>query len=117
MAALLGSILLAGCGTEPGKESERVDEQVSENRKEMAKADDSREWMKERDEAARELSDLRKNMNDRLEREQKRLADGSRTQSAGRSARTTSASCRPISRGSTHSSPGWTRARRTTGPV
>jgi hypothetical protein len=76
LAAMVGGILLIGCGREPGNESERVSDQVSENRKEMAKADDNKEWMNERDEAARELRDLRESMTDRLEREQKRLSDG-----------------------------------------
>jgi hypothetical protein len=75
-ALISGALLFTACGRDPGKETERVNEQVQENAEEMAKADDSQEWMKERDEAARELGDLRKSMNDRLEREQKRLADG-----------------------------------------
>ncbi|MEO8068303.1 MAG: hypothetical protein ABI599_11475 [Flavobacteriales bacterium] len=76
-AALLGGALIfAACGSEPGKETERTTDQMSENRQEMANADDSKEWMNERDEAVKELNDLRENMFARQAREQKRLADG-----------------------------------------
>ncbi len=77
LAALAsGAMLLAACGREPGNETERVQDQVKENTKEMSKADDSEEWLKERDEAQKELADLRENMAERLVREEKRLADG-----------------------------------------
>lgn len=75
-AVIGGALLFTSCGRDPGEETERVDEQKQENAEEMAKADDSQEWMKERNEAVRELTDLRENMNNRLTREQKRLADG-----------------------------------------
>lgn len=73
---LISSGLLAACGTEAGKETERTNDQMQENRKEMNEADTKSEWLEERDEARAELMDLRSNMSDRLERERKRLADG-----------------------------------------
>lgn len=73
---LVLSIALMACGNNDGKETERVNDQLQENSKEMAKADDSQEWMKERDEALKELQDLRGRMEQRLSREEKRLADG-----------------------------------------
>jgi chromosome segregation ATPase len=75
-ALLLGSGLLVACGTEAGKETERVNDQLQDNRENLAEADDTREWMKEREEASEELAELRENMVDRLERERKRLGDG-----------------------------------------
>ena len=73
---LLSGGLLAACGTEAGKETERRQEQMQENKAEMNEADTKQEWLRERDEARKELADLRENMSDRLERERKRLADG-----------------------------------------
>jgi vacuolar-type H+-ATPase subunit I/STV1 len=73
---LLCSGLLVACGTEAGKETERVNDQMKENREALAKADNAREWMNEREEARKEMADLRDNMSSRLERERQRLADG-----------------------------------------
>lgn len=75
-ALLLSGGMLVACGTEAGKETERVNDQLQDNRENMADADDTREWMKEREKANEELADLRENMTSRLERERKRLADG-----------------------------------------
>jgi chromosome segregation ATPase len=68
--------MLAACGSEAGKETERTTEQMQENKKEMAEADTKKEWLNERDEARKELADLRESMSVRLERERTRLADG-----------------------------------------
>ncbi len=73
---LLSGGLLAACGTEAGKETERTTEQLQENKKELAEADTKKEWINERDEAREELARLRETLSDRLERERKRLADG-----------------------------------------
>ncbi|HOZ39251.1 MAG TPA: hypothetical protein PLL25_00485 [Flavobacteriales bacterium] len=73
---LLSGGLLAACGTEAGKETERVNEQMQENREEVAKADDTKEWMNEREEARKEMANLRETLSDRLERERKDLAGG-----------------------------------------
>ncbi|MBL7954769.1 MAG: hypothetical protein JNJ91_06995, partial [Flavobacteriales bacterium] len=51
---LLSGGLLVACGTEAGKETERVNDQMQENRNEVAKADDAEEWMNEREEARKE---------------------------------------------------------------
>jgi len=75
-ALLIGGGLLVACGTEAGTETERVNEQMQENRKEISNADDAQEWMKQRDEARAEMADLRESMTNRLERERKRMADG-----------------------------------------
>ncbi|MGV3636371.1 MAG: hypothetical protein ACO1NQ_01865 [Flavobacteriales bacterium] len=73
---LLSGGLLVACGTEAGKETERVNEQMQENRNEVSRADDTEEWMEEREEARKEMSNLRERLNDRLIRERKDLADG-----------------------------------------
>lgn len=75
-ACLIGGLLFAACGAEPGKATEETTEQMQENSKEMSKADDAEEWREERAEAAKELRDLRENLVDKQTREQKRLADG-----------------------------------------
>jgi len=73
---LLSGGLLVACGTEAGKETERVNEQMQENRNEVGKADDAQEWMNEREEARKEMANLRETLSNRLERERKDLADG-----------------------------------------
>ena len=73
---LLSGGLLVACGTEAGKETERVQDQMQENREEVAKADDTEEWLEERDEARKEMADLRETMSKRLEREREDLAKG-----------------------------------------
>lgn len=73
---LLSGGLLVACGTEAGKETERVNDQMQENRNEVAKADDAEEWMNEREEARKEMANLRETLSNRLERERKDLADG-----------------------------------------
>ena len=75
-AGLLSGLLLTSCGREPGAETERLNEQMRENSAEMNRADDAEEWMDEREEARKELADLRESMITRRERESKRLADG-----------------------------------------
>lgn len=74
-AAACALALFAACG-QAGKSTEQTSEQMNENREELAKADDAREWMKERDEAAKELNDLRDRLVEKQAREQQRLADG-----------------------------------------
>lgn len=75
-ALLIGGGMLVACGTEAGKETERVNEQMQDNQENIADADNAREWMNEREEARKEMADLRENMVNRLERERKRQADG-----------------------------------------
>ncbi len=70
------ALLLSSCGREPGNETDRVQDQMQENSKEIASADDARELMNERQEAVRELASLREKLDARLIREEKRLADG-----------------------------------------
>ncbi len=74
-AATCTLALLAAC-SQAGKSTEETSEQMEENQQEMAKADDAGEWMKERDEAAKELNDLRDKLVEKQAREQQRLADG-----------------------------------------
>ncbi|HEY0978181.1 MAG TPA: hypothetical protein VGE21_11990 [Flavobacteriales bacterium] len=75
-ATAVAFLMLTACGRQPGQETERVQDQVNENAKEMAKADDQQEWLEERAEATREMTALRERLDQRLIREQKRLADG-----------------------------------------
>ncbi len=76
MTSAFAAIFLIACTPEPGKETDRVTDQMQENNKEMSKADDAEEWMEERREAREDLSDLREKLDTRLVREEKRLADG-----------------------------------------
>ena len=75
---LLGGLLLASCGTDSGDATQETTEQLQENKQEMAeaKADDREAWRAERDEAVRELRDLRNTFENERAREQTRLADG-----------------------------------------
>ncbi len=68
--------MLAACGRDPGTETDKVTDQMNENREEVADSDGAKEWMNERQEARKELADLREKLEDRLTREEKRLADG-----------------------------------------
>jgi len=76
MIGAIGALFLTACGRQPGNETERVTDQMNENKEEVVAADNSKEWMNEREEASKELADLRENLDDRLIREEKRLADG-----------------------------------------
>jgi chromosome segregation ATPase len=76
LISALAALLLVACTPEPGTETERVDDQMQENRKEMTNADDAEEWLDERREAREELADLRQKLDSRMLREEKRLADG-----------------------------------------
>lgn len=79
-STLLGAALIAtlstSCGREPATETERVTDQMQDNAKEIADADNARELLNERQEATRELATLREKLDARLIREEKRLADG-----------------------------------------
>lgn len=70
------ALLLVACSAEPGATTEKVNDEMQEAQKEMAKADDTKEWMNERDEARKELSNLRDRLVDRRDRVQGRLTDG-----------------------------------------
>jgi len=76
MIGAITSILFVACGRDPGTETERVTDQMNENKGEVAKADNTKEWMNERDEASKELAGLREKLSERLVREEKRHADG-----------------------------------------
>lgn len=76
MMGVLAALLLVACGRQPGHETDRVTDQMEENVKELNKADDQEEWMEERQEAVKELTDLREKLFARQMREEKRLADG-----------------------------------------
>ena len=75
--ALFLSLFIA-CGADPGAATEKTDDQLKENREELAEAknDGSQEWMKERDEAVKELRDLREDLVNKKTMLEKRLADG-----------------------------------------
>lgn len=75
-ATLMAGLFISGCGRQPGHETERVNDQMEENSKEMSNADDREEWMEERREASRELGELREKLVDRKMKEEERLADG-----------------------------------------
>jgi hypothetical protein len=78
LPALVGGLLLTSCGTQPGDATEKTNEQLQENKKEMtdARAEGTEEWREERTEAVKELRDLRATLEERQLREQKRLNDG-----------------------------------------
>lgn len=72
----MSAILLLACGRNPGETTEKVDKQMQEARRDVAEADNTREWMKERDNAVSELSNLRDRLIGRRERIQNRLSTG-----------------------------------------
>ena len=76
-ACLLSGMLFIACN-DAGDATEKTTDQLQENRKEMADANNesNTEWRNERDEAARELRALREDLVREQEKERKRLADG-----------------------------------------
>ncbi len=74
--ACMSAILLLACGRNPGETTEKVDERMQEARRDIAEADDTREWMKERDNAVTELNNLRDRLIGRRARIETRLSTG-----------------------------------------
>ncbi len=74
--ACLTALFLVACGADPGDTTEKVNDEMQEAQKEIAKADDTQEWMNERDEARKEMMNLREKLVNQRDRTQERLTDG-----------------------------------------
>lgn len=79
--ACTAAVLLLACGRNPGDTTEKVNKEMQEARRDMADADNTREWMSERDDAVSELNDLRDRLIGRRTRIQDRLASGVKDES------------------------------------
>ena len=73
--ACLTALFLVACGADPGDTTEKVNDEMQEAQKEIAKADDTQEWMNER-EARKEMMNLREKLVNQRDRTQERLTDG-----------------------------------------